>query len=97
MFLTSCEIQQLNKIQYAQSSSSATVSNTSYAELVSHMSKMSSTADCRGSKLITSDYYWLWGFFMRLAFHGCTSCYFSILFAVITLTSSKSESQSEAV
>ena len=61
------------------------------------MSKMSSAADCRGSKLITPDYYWLWFFCMSLAFHGCTSCYFSILFALITLTSSKSESQSEAV
>ena len=61
------------------------------------MSKMSNDADCRGSKLITPDYYWLWFFCMSLAFHGCTSCYFSILFALITLTSSKSESQSEAV
>ena len=57
---------------------------------------MSSAVDCTGSKLITLDYYWLF-FLMSLAFHRCASCYFSILFAVITLTSSKSESQFEAV
>ena len=31
----------------------------SYAELVFHIFKMSSAVDCRGSKLITPDYYWL--------------------------------------
>ena len=36
----------------------------SYAELVSHMSKMSSAADCRVSELITPDYCWLWFFFL---------------------------------
>ena len=76
-----------------------------YAELVFHMSKMSSAVDCRGSKFITPGYYWpcFFFFWMRLAFHElrqtllCTSYFFSILFAVISLTSSKSESHSEAV
>ena len=35
-----------------------------YAELVFHMSKMSSAVDCRGSKLIIPDYYWPWDFFL---------------------------------
>ena len=61
-----------------------------YAELVFHMFKMSSAVDCRGSKLITPDYYQLWVFCMGLAFQllqtlACTSCYFSILFTVNTL------------
>ena len=39
----------------------------SYAELVFHMFKMSSAVDCRGSKLITPDYYyWLWAFLYGL-------------------------------
>ena len=55
-----------------------------------HMFKMSSAVDCRGSKLITPDYYWLWVFFcMGLGFQlvqtlVCTSCCFSILFIVNT-------------
>ena len=64
-----------------------------YAELVFHMSKMSSVVDCRGSKLITPDYYWPRVFFcMSLAFHElrqtlvCTACFFSILFAVRELS-----------
>ena len=58
-----------------------------YAELVFYMFKMSSAVDCRGSKLITPDYYWLWAVCMGLGFQllqtlVCTSYYFSILLTV---------------
>ena len=61
----------------------------SYAELVFYVFSMSSAVDCRGSKLITPDYWWLWVFCMSLGFQllqtlVCTTCYLSTLFTVNT-------------
>ena len=57
------------------------------------MSKMSSAADCRDSKLITPGS----GFLYELSLPWLYILLLQYLFALITLTSSKSESQSEAI